>query len=278
MKRCLAVAVLITLSEAGRIQAQSPDSSSFEVVSIKPAEPGGRGGLIRFAPGGRFEANAVPVKLLMQVAYDLQSFQIVGLPPWADSDRFIVDAKAADAKIPNAAPGNPSIMTDDERRVAEAKLHSRLQALLADRFNMKAHRETREMPVYALVVAKGGSKLKPANERRGLMGGRGQLTGTGASLDMLVRLLSNTTGRTVIDRTGLNGAYDFKLQWAPDPGQMELSGLPVPGAPPGGQDAPPPDGPSLFTAIQEQLGLRLEASKGPVEVLVVDHVEKPSAN
>jgi uncharacterized protein (TIGR03435 family) len=111
------------------------------------------------------------------------------------------------------------------------------------------------------------------------MGGRGELTGTGATPGMLVRLLSNMTGRVVIDQTGLKDAYDFKLQWTPDPGQMGPGGPPPPGAFPGAQDGPPPsDGPSLFTAIQEQLGLRLEATKGPVEMVVVDHVEKPSAN
>ena len=133
--------------------------------------------------------------------------------------------------------------------------------------------------MYALVIAKGGSKLKPSKERRGLMAGRGQMTGTGASLEMLAHLLSNFTGRTVVDRTGLDGGYDFKLEWAPDPGEMGAAGPPPPGAPPGEKEASPvPDGPSLFTAIQEQLGLKLEATKGPVEVVVIDHAEKPSAN
>jgi len=295
MKRHLA-AVLITTWPILGAQAQSratepsQDSSSFEVVSIKPADPGDRRTMIRSAPGGRFEANGVTLKLLMRVAYDVQDFQIVGLPSWADSDRFIVDAKAVDAKsaeakTANSTPENPSTMTDDERKTFDARLHARLRGLLADRFNLKAHLETREMPVYALLVAKGGSKLKPAAAvasgppRRSLMGGRGQLTGTGATLDMLIHLLSNATGRTIIDRTGLTGAYDFKLEWTPDPGEMGLAGPPPPGAPSGEKEAAPaPDGPSLFTAVQEQLGLRLEATKGPVQVVVADHVEKPSAN
>jgi uncharacterized protein (TIGR03435 family) len=292
MKRYLAAAVLMTTWPIPAAQAQSKpmepsqDSSSFEVVSIKPADPGDRRTMIRLPPGGRFEANGVTVKLLMRVAYDVQDFQIVGLPSWAESDRFIVDAKTGEAKTPDATPENPSTMTDEERKALEARLHTRIRTMLADRFKLKAHLETREMPVYALVIAKGGSKLKPAAEaaggppRRSLMGGRGQLTGTGATLDMLIHLLSNATGRTIIDRTGLKGVYDFKLEWTPDPGEMGfMGGPPPPGGPPGEKEAPPaPDGPSLFTAVQEQLGLRLEATKGPVQVVVVDHIEKPSAN
>jgi len=290
MKRYLAAAVWITTWSISGAQAQAQskateDSSSFEVVSIKPADPGDRRTMIRFAPGGRFEANGVTLKLLMRVAYDVQDFQIVGLPSWTDSNRFIVDAKTAEAKTANSTPEHPSTMTDDERKVLEARLHARIRALLADRFNLKAHLETREMPVYALTIAKGGSKLKTAEDaaggppRRGLMGGRGQLTGTGATLDLLIHLLSNATGRTVIDRTGLKGAYDFKLEWTPDPGEMGIMGPPPPGSPPGEKEASPaPDGPSLFTALQEQLGLKLEPTKGPVQVVVVDHVEKPSAN
>jgi len=193
MKRYLVAAVLITTwpTSGAQAQAQSKapepaqDSSSFEVVSIKPADPNDRHMMIRLPHGGRFEANGVTVKLLMRVAYDVQDFQIVGLPSWADSDRFIVDAKAAEAKTPEPTPDNPSTMTDEERKALEARLHARIRALLADRFSLKAHLETREMPVYALVIAKGGSKLKPANDtaggqpRRSLMGGRGQLTEIG---------------------------------------------------------------------------------------------------
>jgi uncharacterized protein (TIGR03435 family) len=289
MKRYLAAAVWITTwpvsGAPAQAQSKPAEDSSFEVVSIKPADPGDRRTMIRSAPGGRFEANGVTLKLLMRVACDVQDFQIVGLPSWANSDRFIVDAKAAEAKTANPTSENPSTMTDDERKTLDNRLHARLRGLLADRFNLKAHLETREMPIYALLVAKGGSKLKPANDaagappRRNLIGGRGQLTGTGATLDMLIHLLSNATGRIVIDRTGLNGAYDFKLEWTPDPGEMGIAGPAPPGAPPGEKEASPaPDGPSLFTALQEQLGLKLEATKGPVQVAVADHVEKPSAN
>jgi uncharacterized protein (TIGR03435 family) len=281
-----AVVLLLVTTGTGVTRAQSStpersqDSASFEVAAIKPADPGNAGTMIRFDPEGRLEATGVTLKLLIRVAYEVHDFQIVGLPAWAESDRFNVDAKAADTKTAKINPGNPSIMTDDERRAVETKLHAGVQTLLADRFNLQARRETREMPVYALVIASGGSKLKPATGSRGLLGGRGQMTGTGATLDMLIHLLSNATDRIVIDRTGLNGAYDFKLEWTPGPGEMGLAGgPPPPGVAPGGSEASAPaEGPSLFTAIQEQLGLRLEATKGPVEVVVVDHAEKPSAN
>jgi uncharacterized protein (TIGR03435 family) len=163
-------------------------------------------------------------------------------------------------------------------------MRERLRALLAERFQLTLHRETKEQSVYALVVAKGGPKLQQgqAKEATGPRGpmmrmGRGELSGQGVELEMLTRTLSSQLGRTVIDRTGLKGNFDFKLTWTPDPGQSAGP----PGGLPAGADAPPPpdpNGPSVFTALQEQLGLRLESQKGPVEMLVIDRVEKPSEN
>jgi uncharacterized protein (TIGR03435 family) len=143
---------------------------------------------------------------------------------------------------------------------------------LADRFQLKLHRETKDEPVYALVVGKSGTKLQQSsgNEASGFRGlriGRGQFTGSVATLEMLTTALANQVGRPVLDRTGLNGSFNFKLEWIPD-------------AAPGG-DAPSPSdstGPSLFTALQEQLGLKLESARGPVEILVIDHVERPGEN
>ncbi len=172
-----------------------------------------------------------------------------------------------------------------------------LQALLANRFQLVLHRETKELPGYALVVAKSGPKLHDAkpgdtypNGMKGpdgkpgeglmIMGGNGgPVTGQGIPIRNLVRLLSQQLGRTILDETGLTGKYDFTLQWAPD----ERAG-PMSAATQGGgsrsDDAPPPDSsrPSLFTAIQEQLGLKLESRKVPVEMLVIDHVAAPSEN
>jgi uncharacterized protein (TIGR03435 family) len=169
-----------------------------------------------------------------------------------------------------------------------------LQALLADRFKLSIHRETKELPVYALVAAKNGPKLQEAKAdatypngikgpdgvaRGGMMRiGGGEVTGQGLPIANLTRMLSQQLGRTVIDKTGLTGKYDFTLQWTPDESQGPMF-KGADGAPPGGNPAPPESsGPSLFTAIQEQLGLKLESQKGPVEIIVIDHVEKPSQN
>ena len=162
-----------------------------------------------------------------------------------------------------------------------------LQTLLADRFKLTTHRTTKELPIYSLVVAKGGSKLHEANsgEIKGpdgrpeppgssLIGFRsGELTGQNLEMDQLARLLTEQTGRTVVDNTGLKGNYDLTLNWTPD--QIAPNGL-AGGGPDSSTSSEP--GPSIFTAIQEQLGLKLQSQKGPVEILVIDHVERPSEN
>jgi uncharacterized protein (TIGR03435 family) len=174
-----------------------------------------------------------------------------------------------------------------------------MQALLADRLKLKLSHDSKELPVYALVVAKNGPKLqeakpgdtypngikapdgKPAGGAGMMRMGPGQLTGQGLPMESLAQLLSEQLGRTVLDKTGLKGKYDFTMTWTPDPneGMMRMGPGPGPGGPPN-NDAALPDssGPSLFTAIQEQLGLKLDSTKGPVDILVVDHVEKPSEN
>jgi uncharacterized protein (TIGR03435 family) len=148
-----------------------------------------------------------------------------------------------------------------------------LQAVLAERFQMKVHQEDREAPIYALIVAKNGSKLKEATEAGAdsLNVERGQIIGHSLSLQELAKgLTGGNTGRVVVDRTGLTGKYDFTLTWTPDQGA-------APPGPDGGATENVP-GPSIFTAIQEQLGLKLEPAKGPVKTLVIDHIERPSAN
>ena len=177
---------------------------------------------------------------------------------------------------------------------AEPVRQHMLQVLLVDRFKLAVHRETKELPIYSLVVAKGGSKLheaKPGDTYpNGIKGpdgrpvprgshfmrmGRGELTAQGIGMDDIAHLLTRQTGRTVVDNTGLKGNYDFTLHWTPD--QI----APTPNGPgSGGPDSSTSSesGPSIFTAIQEQLGLKLESQKGPVEILVVDHVERPSEN
>ncbi len=171
-----------------------------------------------------------------------------------------------------------------------------LQTLLEDRYALKVHRETKELPVYALVVAKGGLKVQPSdcvkpdssgatsppapgqpqpafcgNTRVSRNGQNLVMTGTGITMAVLVRTLSNVTKRTVIDSSGYTQAFNATLEWAPDEGAS------IPGADGSGGEAEP-TGASVFTSLQEQLGLRLESTKGPVEVLVIDHVEKPTPN
>jgi len=157
-----------------------------------------------------------------------------------------------------------------------------LQSLLLDRFKLTFHRETKDLAVYALVTGKNGPKLH-ASETAGEMKrqfriGRGQINLEGATMAGLADALSNLVGRNVLDRTGISGNYDIKLEWTPDESEPSMfKGPPADGA---GAGAPAPDasGPSVFTAIQEQLGLKLEAQKGPVEVMVIEHIEKASEN
>ena len=175
----------------------------------------------------------------------------------------------------------------------EREFREMLQALLADRFQLKAHRETRELPIYALVIAKNGPKLQESQIENGpfIRFGMGQLTFQGVAMSFLANMLSQPmlAGRVVQDRTGLKGKYDFKLEWMPDVAQIQrfraggggygtMSAQPL-GPPAAGGDAgPEPSGPSIFAVLPEQLGLKLEPLKGQVEVLVIDHAEKPTEN
>jgi uncharacterized protein (TIGR03435 family) len=232
-----------------------------------------------------FSANNVSVQMLIRVAYGVEENQIQGLNSLA-SENYDVEAK-----IEKSVADDLQKLDQDQR--LEVRRHM-LQALLADRFKLTIHRETKELPIYALVVAKNGPKLQEAkpgdtypNGFRGpggrggrgmMMMGQGELTGQALHVADLARQLSQQLGRTVVDKTGLTGVYDFTLKWTPD-NQMAMPG----GAGDGGRGSDggasaDSSGPSIFTAVQEQLGLKLESQKGPVELLVIDHVEKPSEN
>jgi uncharacterized protein (TIGR03435 family) len=239
--------------------AQQP---AFEVASVRPNRSGERGERRDF-PAGRFTAASASVKYLLKTAYRVEDFQISGAPGWFDSDRFDIEAKAS---------GNPP----------RAQVLSMLQSLLADRFKLVLHRETRELPVYELVLAKSGPKFKeracvgqpgPDNPCGGFTVSlvRGELMGRVVPTGDLAEALTTLLNRTVLDKTTLTGNYGFDLHWTPD-------GSTIHG--PGDPDAPSPDpnGPSIFTAVREQLGLELKSGKGPVEILVIDHAEKPDAN
>jgi len=230
-------------------------------------------------PGGRFAFSGITAKMLIMQAYDVKEFQVTGAPGWISSDRYDINAKA---ERPNVDPDQAKVL---------------VQSLLAERFNLKFHREIKEFPIYALVVAKDGPKLKKSEnqteseiraatagpggggpkEGRMLRLGRGHISAQMLTLGALVQRLSSSLGRPVVDRTGLTGLYDFDLQWAPDEMEVETgkSGerMPAESAPAGEST-----GPSIFTALQEQLGLKLESQKGPVEILVIDRMEKPTEN
>jgi len=249
-------------SPAGSAGTADPAAFSYEVVSIKPYKQSDAGMSMwwRTTPDG-FSSQGFDLANLIRDAYDIvMDDQLTGLPPWANSDRYSVDAKmdeesaAAINKLPSVQRGKVQ--------------GSMLQAVLADRFQLKLHTETRELPIYNLVLAKGGSKLteSPKDKNFGYSTGAGKLSGNGIPLDSLAVSLSGQVGRLIVNKTGLDGKYTIDLKWQPDPMAA--------GSSPAGNDALP----DLFTALEEQLGLKLEPAKGPVNVYIVDHAEKPSEN
>jgi uncharacterized protein (TIGR03435 family) len=267
-RRSPAVLLLAVLALGGavvRLQAQTNAAASqdaqakapaYDVVSVKPHQPGD--GSMSWGPTrDGYIAKNVMVVLLIRDAYNLTKLdQILGLPGWAMDARFDLQAKM-DEDTASALARLPHDQQWQQRQLM-------LQAALADRFKLKVHRESRMLPVYALVVAKGGSKLKPSH------GGEGWWSWSGPAINvhaepasMLAMCLSKLPeiDRTVVDRTGLAGDYDVDLKWTPEDEQAQ-------------PDAPP----TVFTAIEEQLGLKLVPSKGPVDVILVDHVERPSPN
>jgi len=282
------------LMNAPQTLAQSPAAAgtprpSFDVASIKP-DHGGTGLFMIRADTGRFVANNATLKFLLQYAYRVKDSQISGAPGWIDSEHYDIDAKVDDSSAD--AQRKP----DSEDGAQQLRLM--VQSLLADRFKLTLHHETKELPIYALIVARSGPKLHesavtpddnvplspsgPPNgpqARHSIRMGRGELSIDAESLDMFADVLSRHVGRLVVNKTGLKGDYDFKLKWTPDEGQGPMMALPG-GGPPRDAAPPSPDasGPSIFTALQEQLGLKLESQKGPVDTIVIDGVEKPSEN
>jgi bla regulator protein BlaR1 len=265
--------------------------TSFEVASIKPNATGDHRVSIMTQPGGRFVATGVSLKTLIGFAYGVRDFQILGGPNWLEDDRWDVEAKAQEGSIAVVGPTDSSI---------PSPVALRLQSLMRDRFRLNVHHDAKELAVYELSIAKGGPKLKLSEDQsaiqppepgsppprvpqrgeplpRGSMRvGRGEVEAAGVSLLGLIRALSAQLGANIIDKTRLKGLYNFKLQWIPDMNQgIGPFGRTGPESPPPASDL---SGPSIFTAIQEQLGLRLESVKGPVEVIVIDSVQKPSAN
>ena len=238
----------ITTSSVQASQSQV-NALAFDVVSVKRNTAGADRSSTGYSPGGRFSAQFQTVDRLIINAYRIRDYQLSGLPGWASSERYDIEARAT---------GTP---TRDEMRLM-------VQRLLAERFQLKLHHESKEFSVYELVTGKSGPNLKPAEDRpaNGIAPRAGHLDGYGASMGELADQLSRMFGRPVFDKTGMAGSFDFKLDYAAVEVQRDPNSVPAAAAA------------DIFAAIQEQLGLRLEASKAPIDVLIVDKIEKPTEN
>ena len=300
----LALALVLAIAI---VVAQEPSAPVDYVASIK-RNTSGTGGVIRIRPGN-ISVNGMPVRVLIRSAFgQLQDFQLVGGPGWINNDRFDIEVK-----IDSSVPFGPQVVP------------TVLRQLLEDRFQMKTHKDTRELPIFALVLARSDGRLGPnltpsSEECTALMtsggrgrsgpppdgrgapppdglggpvrgagpsspfdgpvvcgqrgGGFGRVRAGGVTMAQFASVLAGSAGRFVVDKTGLTGYYDLSLLYTPTPDQ-----LPQGPAPPGFEPPPiDPNGPSLFTAIQEQLGLRLQDQRGPVDVVVIDAIEPPTEN
>jgi uncharacterized protein (TIGR03435 family) len=261
-----AIAASLFLCAGGHAQQQ------FEVASIKPSNSSDPRTLLQVLPGGGLRTSGATLKFLITLAYQMRSFQILGGPGWISFDRFDVIANPDRSTVPKNEPPDPTKVTAAQLAGMQDEMRPRLAALLAERCKLNVRHETREQPIFELVIAKNGPRLQGAS---GNFGGfhisKNQFVGNAATIDMLAANLANLVGRPVLDRTGLVGTFNFTLHWtAPDT------------APPVEVDRPAAtndqSGPSVFTAVREQLGLELKSAKGPAEVLIIDHVEKPSEN
>jgi uncharacterized protein (TIGR03435 family) len=264
---CLSFLLLLLACSAALSQATPPAQPSpplsYEVVSVKPYQMGNANGVSsgwQTTKDGFFATGATLEVLVMSGFGLLNPDQIEGLPPWADSAQFDIEAKMDES----TAAAFQQLSRPDRIRAQDRMM----QSLLADRFALKAHHESRERPIYDLVLAKGGSKLQetPSGVSGGYTVSNGQLAGHGISIEQLVFSLTGSAGRFIVDKTGLTGKYDMTLKWTPD----DQAGTSSAG------DST--TGPSIFTALEEQLGLKLVSTKGPVDTIVIDHVEKPSQN
>jgi len=254
-------------------QSAASDSKliAFDVVSIKQNKSDSGGGSGRSTPDGDTNINTL---LAFQIgpAYGVEPDNIYGLPDWARNNRYDIQYKVAAEDI------------ETYRKLSRNEHQRMTQAIFEDRLKLKAHISSKEVPMYQLVIAKGGPKLheaKPGDTYAtgiklpdgtpiggaGAFMGRGSYTGQQVSITSMLNSLKSATGRPVVDKTGLTGKYDISLRWAPDPG-------------PTSPDSATPDDtvPSIFTALEEQLGIRLEPTKGTIPTLIIDHIEPPSEN
>ncbi len=270
------VAALLLVAAYG-LFGQSDVRPAFQAASVKPSSSSAPFHMVRAQPGGRLSTQNAPLLMLIQNAYAVQAYQVVGGPGWLNTDGFDIEAKP-------------------ETSVDRKQTWPMLQTLLADRFKLTVHRETRELPVYAL-TAKNNLKLPAPKEascppvdpaapprpmaqtpcgmlRVGPSPVGVAMAGTNIPMAEFIRVLAGVMGRPVLDRTGFSGEFDVNVAFTPDDSTLGLMGPASPGTPPPTN----PDQPNIFGALDQQFGLKLVATKGQVEVLVIDHVEKPTAN
>lgn len=254
---------LLFLSCAFLMQAQNGGPSektlsaplSYEVASVRLYKPHGSPNIYISSDSHSFSAN-LSVAMLLQYAFGvLMADEISGVPAWARSEQYAIEAKI-DAKTSEQLD-----RLNGDRQQQE--LRKMMQSLLADRFDLQFHRETKMLPVYDLAITKTGLKMKASRSTSQIhfVMDHDHLDATGIAMSNLIRSLAQITGRVVIDRTGLTGRYDVSLSWAPE---MDTD------------DAQ--SGPSIFTAVQEQLGVKLESAKEPVETVVIDRIDRPTEN
>jgi uncharacterized protein (TIGR03435 family) len=253
-QKIVAIAALICglIHPTGMVRAQSTGSQPamrFDVVSIRENTGRAMGDGRMSLKDGVLLVNNLLLKSIITSAYGVHEGLIFGLPQWAEEARYDVRAK-----VTATDPAVLTAMSREQRR-------SLMAAMLEDRFQLKVHPVTKQLPVYELVVAKGGPQFSASTAEHHIEVHKYEFSGTAVTIPMLASFLEEVVERSVVDRTGLGGAYDFRLRWAPDLSGVEGDTMP-----------------SIFTAVQEQLGLKLQSSRGAVKTLMVDHVERPSEN
>jgi uncharacterized protein (TIGR03435 family) len=248
--------ILLALSGAYAQTAMESRAPSFEVASIRPSDPNAHGSSSN-SDRRLWTITNWTLRRLVQRAFNVEDYQVSGGPSWMDTYRMDIRAAMADAD------------TTGTREERMQRMRVLLQSLLAERFQFQFHRETKTLPIYNLVAAKSGFKLTAVDNKgsESMSSGHGRLESKGVSMQALSVFLSGEMQRPVVDASGIPGTFNFKLEWTAQ--EDPLSKPP---------DANETAGPSIFTALQEQLGLKLESGKGPVEIIVVDHAEKPTEN
>jgi uncharacterized protein (TIGR03435 family) len=254
--------ILLLMSALAGYGQSGAETPKYDVASIKPNSGDDSRFAFQIEPGGRLAATGITLKRLMMTAYNVQGFRIAGGPDWVGSRQWDLQAKPDRVASPN-------------------QIKPMLRALLENRFQLRCHSEERQLPVYELSVDLNGSKVQRVTDsetKADVRAGAGSMQLTKATAATFASQLSYALGQPVVDRTGLSGEFDFTLKWTPEPG--EDGGPATAGLPSGANDraVSTTDGPSIFTAIREQLGLRLKSGRGPVEVIVIDAVQMPTAN